>query len=199
MQDQSSAGEVAAKIAALSEQLHYHNYRYYVLDDPLIEDAEYDRLFRQLQQLEAKYPELITADSPTQRVGGAPLDAFSQVEHQLPMLSLDNAFSDQELLDFNRRIGERLDREPTQAIEYVCEPKLDGIAVSLVYEQGRLVLGATRGDGSVGEDITQNVRTVRSIPLRLRGEKIPKRLEVRGEIYMPKQAFEDLNCINRNA
>ncbi len=188
--------DIAAEIAALREDLHYHNYLYYALDDPQIPDAEYDRLLRRLQVLESETPDLITADSPTLRVGSAPLDAFTQVKHEMPMLSLDNAFNDEELADFNKRVIERLgDNLTDDVIEYACEPKLDGIAVSLIYEAGVLVLGATRGDGTTGEDITQNVRTVGSIPLRLKGEGIPERLEVRGEIYMPKAGFEKTNKI----
>ena len=182
---------IADEIAELRNQLHHHNYLYYALDDPQIPDAEYDRLLRRLQALETQHPELITADSPSQRVGSAPLDAFTQVTHQLPMLSLGNAFSDQELADFDKRLRERLDLDSD--IEYACEPKLDGIAVSLLYENGILVLGATRGDGVTGEDITQNVKTIGSIPLKLSGANHPRRLEVRGEIYMPKAGFERLN------
>ena len=185
---------VADEISALSDQLHHHNYLYYALDTPQIPDAEYDRLLRRLQDLEGAHPHLIRVDSPTQRVGSAPLDAFSQVSHELPMLSLDNAFNEEELDDFNRRVLDRLEREPEAVIEYVCEPKLDGIAVSLIYEEGVLALGATRGDGSTGEDITQNVRTIGSIPLRLKGRGFPRRLEVRGEIYLPKKGFEQLNA-----
>ncbi len=186
--------DIAAEIAVLREDLHHHNYLYYALDNPQIPDAEYDRLLRRLQVLENENPELITTDSPTLRVGSAPLDAFTQVKHELPMLSLDNAFNDEELADFNKRVIERLgDSLTDDAIEYACEPKLDGIAVSLIYENGVLVLGATRGDGTTGEDITQNVRTIGSIPLRLKGEGIPERLEVRGEIYMPKAGFEKTN------
>ncbi|MGH1485976.1 MAG: NAD-dependent DNA ligase LigA [Cellvibrionaceae bacterium] len=185
--------EVVNEISTLRNQLHHHNYLYYALDDPQIPDAEYDRLLRRLQELEQANPELITPDSPSQRVGSTPLDAFSQVAHELPMLSLDNAFSDEELDDFNKRITDRLDTD--EIIEYACEPKLDGIAVSLMYENGVLVLGATRGDGTTGEDITQNVKTIGSIPLRLSGKGIPQRLEVRGEIYIPKAGFEKLNKI----
>lgn len=182
---------IADQLSALRTEINHHNYLYYALDDPQIPDAEYDRLLRQLQALEQEHPDLITVDSPTQRVGSVPLMAFSQVSHELPMLSLDNAFSHEELAEFNERVQERLGSEAV--IEYACEPKLDGIAVSLLYEDGVLVLGATRGDGTTGEDITQNVRTIGSIPLRLTGEGIPKRLEVRGEIYIPKSGFEKLN------
>ena len=179
------------EINELRKQLNLHAYRYYALDDPEITDAEYDRLMRRLIELETQYPELITADSPTQRVGAAPLTAFQTVVHEMPMLSLDNAFSDEELLAFNQRILDRL--KTTGDIEYACEVKLDGIAVSLLYRDGILVRGATRGDGTNGENITQNVRTINSIPLRLHGEGFPGVLEVRGEIYMPKAAFNALN------
>lgn len=180
-----------SEIADLRQQLNYHSYRYYALDDPQITDAEYDRLMRRLQELEAQYPDAITPDSPTQRVGSAPLTAFQTVVHEMPMLSLDNAFSDEELLAFNQRILDRL--KMAGDIEYACELKLDGIAVSLLYRDGVLVRGATRGDGTNGEDITQNVRTINSIPLRLQGNGYPTVLEVRGEIYMPKAGFNALN------
>ncbi|EDY86010.1 DNA ligase, NAD-dependent [gamma proteobacterium HTCC5015] len=180
-------------IDSLREQLHQHAHAYYVLDEPSIPDAEYDRLFRELQSLEAQYPESHSDDSPTQRVGAAPLDAFVSVEHEVPMLSLGNVFSDDELVAFDQRLRERLDY-PSE-LEYAAEPKLDGLAISLLYEDGVLVRGATRGDGSVGEDVTQNIKTIHSIPLRLpkRGDW-PKRLEVRGEVYMPKAGFEAMNA-----
>lgn len=171
--------------------LDEHNYRYYVQDDPGIPDAEYDRLFRELQKLEADYPELAFDDSPTQRVGSSAQTSFEEVIHRLPMLSLDNAFSEDELMDFDRRVRERLGRD--EDIEYVCEPKLDGLAVSLHYEHGSLVRAATRGDGYAGEDITANIRTIPSVPLRLRGNNVPDLVEVRGEVYMPKAGFEALN------
>ena len=174
----------------LHAELHEHNYRYYSRDDPLIPDAEYDQLLRELQSLEARYPELVSPDSPTQRVGAAPLKAFGEVRHELRMLSLDNAFSDEELLDFDRRVRERLETDP---IEYAAEPKLDGLAVSLLYRDGTLVRAATRGDGVSGEDVTQNVRTIASVPLRLVGRSIPEVLEVRGEVYMSHAAFQALN------
>ena len=182
---------VIDEAAELRQQLNYHNHLYYVLDDPSIPDAEYDRLLRRLQQLETDYPSLKTPDSPTQRVGGEPLKIFKSVVHEVPMLSLDNAFSDDEMLAFNQRISERL--KTTEPLAYVCEPKLDGVAVSLLYENGVLVRGATRGDGATGEDITENVRTINSIPLKLRTELPPARLEVRGEIYLPKAGFEKIN------
>lgn len=187
----SSNPSVEAKLAQLRAEILTHNFRYYALDEPLIPDAEYDRLMRQLQELEAVHPELITPESPTQRVGATPLSEFTSVDHELPMLSLDNAFSDEELLAFNRRIQDRL--KLTGDIEYACELKLDGIAVSLLYRNGVLVRGATRGDGSRGEDITQNVRTIHSIPLQLMGSNFPPLLEVRGEIYMPKAIFDTFN------
>lgn len=183
--------EIASEIKRLSDEINVHNHRYYVLDDPQIPDVEYDRLLRRLQTLEQDNPKFITPDSPTQRVGSIPLSAFDQVKHALPMLSLDNAFSDDELQQFNRRLQDRL--KSPQAIEYACEPKLDGIAVSLTYRQGILTIGATRGDGTTGEDITQNVRTIGSIPLKLQGNHHPEVLEVRGEIYMPLAGFETLN------
>lgn len=176
----------------LREQLAQWNYRYYVLDDPSVPDAEYDRCMRELQALEAAHPELVSPDSPTQRVGAVPLKQFSQVTHEVPMLSLDNAFDAGELADFNRRVLDRLG-PGAGPLEYACEPKLDGIAVSLLYRSGILERGATRGDGTTGEDITQNVRTIPSVPLHLLGDDFPSVLEVRGEIYMPRAGFEELN------
>ncbi len=183
--------ELQEQLAELKQQLNHHNYRYYVLDDPSVPDVEYDRLLQQLQDIERQNPNLITPDSPSQRVGDAPLSAFSQVTHEMPMLSLDNAFDDASLMAFERRLKERL--KTTEDIAFAAEPKLDGIAVSLLYRHGVLERGATRGDGTTGEDITQNVRTIPSIPLRLMGEGFPDVLEVRGEIYMPKMGFERLN------
>ncbi len=186
-----SESSLRARLETLREQLHEHSHRYYVLDEPSIPDAEYDRLFRELQELEAAHPEWHSDDSPSRRVGAQPLTAFRQVRHETPMLSLDNVFSEQELRDFDRRIRQRLGDD--QALCYACEPKLDGIAVSLLYVDGVLVRGATRGDGRVGEDISDNVRTVSSIPLKLRGDDWPAELEVRGEIYMPRAGFERMN------
>ncbi|MEE8057334.1 MAG: NAD-dependent DNA ligase LigA [Pseudomonadales bacterium] len=171
--------------------INQHNYRYYALDDPSIPDAEYDRLMRELQQLEVEHPDLINEDSPTQRVGAEPLEGFSQITYEVPMLSLDNVFNREELRDFEHRIRSRLGDET--AFTFVCEPKLDGAAISLLYRSGKLARGATRGDGSVGEDITHNVRTIPSIPLVLLGEGYPEVLEVRGEIYIPKKGFDALN------
>ena len=196
----TSAQTAAERIAELRSEIDAHNYRYYVLDEPSVPDAEYDRLFNALKTLEAEHPELVSPDSPTQRVGGAALAAFGQVRHEIPMLSLGNAFDEQDLIDFDRRAREGLDLPAGDLfgdgveLEYSCEPKLDGLAVSLLYENGKLVRGATRGDGSTGEDISTNVRTVRNIPLRLHGDGWPEVLEVRGEIYMPKAGFEALNA-----
>lgn len=181
-----------AEVLQLREQLREWNYRYYVLDDPSVPDAEYDRCLRRLQEIESQCPELVTTDSPTQRVGAQPLDQFRQVAHEVPMLSLDNAFDAAELVSFDRRLRDRL-KDAETPIEYCCEPKLDGIAVSLLYRDGALERGATRGDGTTGEDITHNVRTIPSIPLHLRGEGYPQVLEVRGEIYMPRAGFELVN------
>ncbi len=185
------SAEYRATAESLRKEIEYHNRRYYTLDDPEITDAAYDQLLRELQTLEAQYPELLTTDSPTQRVGGEPLDAFSEVTHPVPMLSLDNAFDQQEFADFDRRVRERL--ELTDEVHYIAEPKLDGLAISLLYEDGLLVRGATRGDGKVGEDVTQNIRTIPTIPLHLTGSGYPTRLEVRGEIFMPKAGFNRLN------
>ncbi len=177
--------------ARLREELRLHNHRYYVLDDPTVVDAEYDRLLCRLRELESTHPDLLDPDSPTQRVGGAALAAFFAVRHELPMLSLDNVFSEDEFRGFDRRVRERLGEQSD--ITYCCEPKLDGVALSLLYEDGALVRGATRGDGASGEDITANVRTIASIPLRLLGAGWPRRLEVRGEVYMPRAGFEAFN------
>jgi len=180
------------KVQDLHKSLHYHNHRYYVLDDPEIPDSEYDKLLRELQSLEKEYPEMLTSDSPTQRVGAKPLDEFKQIKHLVPMLSLGNAFNEEEVIAFEKRLLDRLESEET-TLEFTAEPKLDGLAVSLLYENGVLIQGATRGDGETGENITQNVRTINSIPLKLTGDTIPTRLEVRGEVYMPKASFEALN------
>lgn len=184
------SSEITTQAESLREQLNYHNYRYYTLDDPEIPDAEYDRLFQQLQSLESQYPQLLTADSPTQRVGSEPVSEFSKVKHAVPMLSLGNAFDSQEIEDFNKRITEKLE---VSEVEYVAEPKLDGLAVSLRYEKGVLVRGATRGDGNTGEEITQNVRTIPTIPLRLIGTDFPPVLEVRGEVFISTKGFAELN------
>ncbi len=181
----------AQGVEQLIDQLNEHNYRYHVLDAPTIPDAEYDRLFRELQQLEATHPELRRNDSPTQRVGAPPDKQFKTVLHDIPMLSLNNVFSDEELRAFVKRVTDRL--QTAEPIEYVCEPKLDGLAVSLQYQAGVLIRAATRGDGVAGEDITANVRTIKTVPLHLRGNDYPPLLEVRGEIYLPKAGFAELN------
>ncbi|EKF9988588.1 NAD-dependent DNA ligase LigA [Vibrio cholerae] len=183
---------VEQKLTELRQILHEHGVRYYVEDAPTIPDAEYDRLMRELLELEAAHPELMSSDSPSLRVGGRPLDAFESVVHEIPMLSLDNAFDDSELESFYRRMTDRL--PAVQHSAFCCEPKLDGLAVSLLYENGVLTRAATRGDGMTGENITENVRTIKAIPLRLQGADFPTRLEVRGEVFMPKAGFEALNA-----
>ena len=186
--------QVRVEYEQLKDELNQHNHRYYVLDEPTIPDSEYDRSMRRLQEIEQQFPELLSDDSPSQRVGGAPLPSFSQVSHDVPMLSLDNAFNEDELEAFDRRIRDRLNFKAHEQLDYACEPKLDGVAVSLMYRDGLLVRGATRGDGKVGEDITANVRTIKSIPLKLSGEGIPQLLEVRGEIYLPRAGFAKINA-----
>ena len=187
--------EVAEELAELRNLIASHDYAYHVLDDPTVPDAEYDRLMRRLQELEEAHPQYVTPDSPTQRVGVTPVGEFADVRHGAPMLSLGNAFDESELIDFDRRVRERLETGDSEidAIEYVAEPKLDGAAVNLRYEQGRLVLAATRGDGHTGEDITHNARTIPAVPLKLRGEQWPETLEIRGEIFMPKAGFDEYN------
>lgn len=180
------------QIDTLRQDLRRYEYEYHVLDNPTIPDAEYDRLFHRLKALEAAHPELITADSPTQRVGAKPLSGFAQIRHEIPMLSLDNAFSDEEFYVFVKRIEDRLIRLP-EPLTFCCEPKLDGLAVSILYVNGVLTQAATRGDGTTGEDITANIRTIRNIPLQLLMDNPPARLEVRGEVFMPHAGFERLN------
>ena len=190
-------GATKKELNTLKQQIRHHNYRYHVLDDPEIPDVEYDRLMLQLLAIEKEHPELVTIDSPTQRVGDKPIAAFGTVQHQLPMLSLDNAFSPDELREFHRRVAERLELEDeSNSLLYAAEPKLDGAAVSLIYENGQLIRGATRGDGTTGEDITHNVRTIEAVPLRLIGDGHPSTLEVRGEVFMPKAGFD---AYNKNA
>ena len=183
-------GSAKTKIEELRRQLNDFSYRYHVLDNPIVPDAEYDRLLRELVKLENEYPEFVTQDSPTQRVGELPLSEFSEISHELPMLSLDNAFSDEELFAFDKRIKDRL---AVAEIHYTAEVKLDGLAISLLYHHGKLVRAATRGDGTTGEDVTSNIRTIKSIPLALRSTGYPVRLEVRGEVFMTKAGFEELN------
>ncbi|EHZ6873674.1 NAD-dependent DNA ligase LigA [Providencia rettgeri] len=179
------------EIDELKKQLRHHEYQYHVLDAPEIPDVEYDKLMQRLKEIEAQHPELVTSDSPTQRVGAAPLAAFDTVRHEIPMLSLDNVFDEESYLAFDKRVRDRLKNH--QELTFCCELKLDGLAVSLLYENGELVQAATRGDGTVGENITANVRTIRAIPLRLRGSNIPDRVEIRGEVFMPQKGFEALN------
>ncbi|WP_369310703.1 NAD-dependent DNA ligase LigA [Providencia rettgeri] len=179
------------EIDELKKQLRHHEYQYHVLDAPEIPDVEYDKLMQRLKALEEAHPELVTSDSPTQRVGAAPLSAFETVRHEIPMLSLDNVFDEESYLAFDKRVRDRLKNH--DALTFCCELKLDGLAVSLLYENGELVQAATRGDGTVGENITANVRTIRAIPLRLTGDNIPARVEIRGEVFMPQKGFEALN------
>jgi len=186
-----SASKIEQRVRELRAEIEHHNYRYFVLDDPEIPDAEFDRLVRELKTLEDAHPELLTPDSPTQRVGSYALSAFGEVRHRVPMLSLDNAFEPEEVEAFDARVRDRLDHDGP--IEYACEPKLDGLAVSIVYEDGVLVQAATRGDGTTGEDVTHNVRTVKSVPLRLHGKGWPGVLEARGEVFMPIAGFEAMN------
>ncbi len=183
--------EARERVAELRQQIEHHNYRYHVLDDPEVSDAEYDRLLRELKELEGRFPEIVTPDSPTQRVGAAPVAEFGEVVHRVPMLSLENAFSEEDVRDFDRRVRGRL--AGIEVADYAAEPKLDGLAVSLVFEQGRFTTGATRGDGMSGEDVTHNLRAIRAVPLQLRGEDYPRVLEVRGEVFMPIAGFRRFN------
>jgi DNA ligase (NAD+) len=189
----------AKKIVTLREEINRHNYLYYALDAPEVTDAEYDALYRELVKLEKEYPDLVTPESPTQRVGGAPLEKFSQVTHRIPMLSLENALDEADIRDFDERIKRFLALPSDEEIEYVCEPKMDGLAVELVYERGEFTVGSTRGDGFVGEDVTQNLKTVKTIPLRLALTDPPRRLEVRGEVYLGLKAFQRLNAEREEA
>ena len=187
-----SIDEIKGQIDELRGKISKYDYHYYVLDAPLVPDAEYDRCFRALQELEAKYPQFLTSDSPTQRVSGTPADAFMPVTHRQPMLSLSNVFTDEELQAFIKRVTDKLD-DATKQIVFVCEPKLDGLAVNLTYENGKLAYAATRGDGATGENITANIKTIPAIPLTLRTSNVPQFIEVRGEVYMPKAGFEEYN------
>lgn len=189
----AAPASVQQRVARLRAEIDRHNHRYHVLDDPEVSDAEYDRLLTELRSVEADYPALVVPDSPTQRVGGAPVAAFAQVRHRVPMLSLDNAFAREDVIAFDRKVRERLETE--REIAYACEPKLDGLAVSLTYRKGLLEVAATRGDGNVGEDVTHNVRTVKSVPLRLAGKSHPELLEVRGEVFMSIPGFREMNRI----
>jgi DNA ligase (NAD+) len=182
--------DVVSRIEALKAALHHHNYQYHALDAPIIADFEYDQLFQALLALEKAHPDLLTKDSPTQRVGSEPLAGFTQIQHALPMLSLDNAFNAVDIADFHERVAERLGQVH---VRYCAEPKIDGVAISLLYEGGRFIRAATRGDGLTGEDVSMNARTIEAIPLVLQGEDFPDRLEVRGEVYLAKAVFNDLN------
>ena len=183
--------DLQKKVSALRDKINSHNHNYYVLDDPRIPDSEYDRMIKDLKKMEEINPELVTIDSPTQRVGAKPLDAFNQIQHKQRMLSLDNALNEEEFFEFDQRIKDKIGEDGN--IVYAAEPKLDGLAISLRYENGSLVSAATRGDGKVGEDVTQNVRTISSIPLKLIGKNYPNILEIRGEIFIPKKGFIELN------
>ena len=184
---------IKKKVEKLRDQINHHNYRYHALDDPEISDSEYDRLMRDLQSLESQYPNLVSSNSPTQRVGSVPISKFKTVQHELQMLSLENSFTLEELKDFHKRNLDRLREENHSKISYAAEPKLDGVAVSLIYENGTLIRAATRGDGSNGEDVTHNVRTIKSIPLKLIGDNYPSKIEIRGEIFMPIDGFISYN------
>lgn len=186
-----SESQAKSHLDTIKTTIETYNHQYYVLDDPSVPDIEYDRLMRELIELENTYPRLKTADSPTQKVGGKALAKFEQIQHEIPMLSLDNGFKDEDLANFEQRIHDRLNK--SEIVEFACEPKLDGLAVSILYVNGTLQQAATRGDGRVGENITSNVKTIANVPLRLRGDDIPTRIEVRGEIFMPKAGFEALN------
>ena len=188
----SDLSKIKKRVDELRAEINNHNYRYYVLDAPVTSDAQYDKLLRELQELEARHPELITPDSPTQRVGAAPAQEFGEVRHRLPMTSMDNAFDEAEAREWGERVRKGLGTDA--AVRYTAEPKFDGTSISLRYEEGVLVQAGTRGDGSTGEDVTLNVRTIRTVPLKLHGKGWPKVLEVRGEIVIPKQAFEKLNA-----
>jgi DNA ligase (NAD+) len=190
--DERALQAAKLRVEELRSQINYHNYRYHVLDDPEIADAEFDALMRELRELEAAHPELITPDSPTQRVGGEPAPAFGVIEHRVPMLSLANAFSESELRAWYKRVTNQLE---TENIAFVCEPKIDGLAVALVYEHGRFVQGATRGDGARGEDVTANLRTIKALPLTLPEGAWRERFEVRGEVYMTRAGFERMNAL----
>ena len=190
------AKNIEGEIAELRDEIRYHEHRYYVLDDPEISDFEFDKLMQRLKELEARHPELVTPDSPTQRVGGAPAAEFPKVRHPARMMSLDNTYSVDDLRDFDRRVRELAGRDQ---VEYVAELKLDGLSMALTYQDGELVRGVTRGDGIVGEDVTSNIRTIRSVPLRLEAKKLklignPARFEVRGEVIMTRKAFEQTNA-----
>src|ERR1700761_2565187 len=186
----------AERAAWLRAELERANYAYYVLDQPDLPDAEYDKLFKALQQIESEHPDLITPDSPTQRVGGEVASGFQPVVHDMPMLSLNNGFSDEDIAAFDKRVSDALHQSP---VSYACELKFDGLAISLRYVDGKFTQAATRGDGATGEDVTENVRTIRSIPLTLKGKHVPKQIDVRGEVLMFKRDFDKINQRQRDA
>ena len=188
--------EIRERIHSIREQIHQHNYAYYVLNDPSITDEEFDQLFNELLKLESEHPEFLTDDSPTQRVGAKSDSAFDAVQHAVPMLSLNNVFSDGDAVDFDRRVRSLTD---VQHLNYMVEPKVDGLAISIIFREGKLIRAATRGDGEVGENVTGNVRTIRSIPLTLLSENIPSLLEVRGEVFMSRSGFSKLNEMQKEA
>jgi DNA ligase (NAD+) len=190
---QKSNKRAAERIQELTSLIHHHDFRYYVLDDPEVSDIAYDTLMRELQALEKEFPELRLSDSPTLRVGGKALDQFNKLKHRVPMLSLSNALAEEEFTEFDERVHRLLEKEESEKIEYFVELKFDGLSMNLTYENGAFVSAATRGDGETGEDVTQNVRTIRAVPMRLRGEKPPKLIEVRGEVILPIADFEKLN------
>ena len=190
--------KIKIELVSLREKINYHNYRYYILDNPEISDAEYDRLFQRLIEIENRYPELVVPESPSQRVGAPVEGGFKPVKHSVPMLSLENGFSDKDVKEFEERVRRFLIRHRrTNHISYTIEPKMDGLAVELIYENSILKTASTRGDGSTGEDITSNIKTIKSIPLRLflpgNGRDLPEHIEIRGEVYMEKKAFQQLN------
>ena len=190
MVSKSSQDQIADEVAALRDQIHRHDYLYYTLGKPEISDRDYDKLLQQLKSLEAQRPDLITPDSPTQRVGEKPIDSFVRVRHAIPMLSIDNTYNLDELKEFHKRVVKGLE---TENVDYVIDPKIDGVAVSIRYENGRLAVGVTRGDGEYGDDITQNLKTIRAIPVVLHGKGWPGVLEVRGEVYWPRKEFIEYN------
>ncbi|MEI6305545.1 MAG: NAD-dependent DNA ligase LigA, partial [Deltaproteobacteria bacterium] len=181
------------RIEELRKLLEHHNRLYYQLDAPEISDAEYDARFRELQELEQRFPDLLSNDSPTQRVGGKPLDRFAAVTHGMPMLSLENAANETEIREFDLRLKKILGLTSDASVNYLCEPKMDGLAVELVYKNGLLFVASTRGDGITGEDVTANIKTIRSLPLRILGESVPRFLEVRGEVFLSLESFQQIN------
>ena len=190
----SDMKEIKSKIRQLIDEINFHNYQYHGMDDPKISDHEFDKLVKTLLVLEKENPQLIQVDSPTQRVGSKPIDGFTQIEHLTPMLSLDNVFSIDELISFEKRVKDRISLK--ENIEFIAEPKLDGVAVNLVYESGKLSYPTTRGDGTTGEDVTHNILTIKSIPIKLKSSSPPRRIEIRGEVIISKDDFKKMNKDN---